>query len=58
MPGVRGYRPVASKAQSRALFAKAARHEMSESEARGKTRAAHFDKLPERKTARRSTRRR
>lgn len=43
------YRPVVSKAQSRALFAKAGRGELSMDEARGKTRAANFKKLPERK---------
>lgn len=48
------YRPVVSKAQSRALFAKADRGEMSEAEARGKTRAAKGKKLPERVRRRRS----
>lgn len=42
------YKPVKSKAQSRALFAKAKRGEISMAEARGKTRAANFSKLPER----------
>lgn len=51
------YKPVVSKAQSRALFAKAARGEISEAEARGKTRAADFSKLPERKSKRKSSRR-
>lgn len=43
------YTPVTSKAQSRKLFALANRGEMSEDEARGKTRAANFKRLPERK---------
>lgn len=42
------YKPVVSKAQSRALFAKAARGEMSLDDAKGKTRAARGKKLPER----------
>jgi len=42
------YKPVVSKAQSRALFAKANRGELSMDEAKGKTRAANFKKLPER----------
>lgn len=43
------YSPVRSKSQSRALFAKARRHEgISMADARGKTRAANFSKLPER----------
>jgi len=42
------YTPVKSKAQSRALFAKANRGEMSMEDAKGKTRAADFPKLPER----------
>lgn len=41
------YKPVVSKAQSRKLFALAARGELSMSEARGKTRAAKGTKLPE-----------
>jgi hypothetical protein len=58
------YTAVKSKAQSRKLFALAGRGEISESEARGKTRAANFKSLPERKgtkgkkrAARRSSRR-
>ena len=43
------YAPVTSKAQSRKLFALAGRGEISESDARGKTRAANFKSLPERK---------
>jgi hypothetical protein len=42
------YTPVKSKAQSRALFAAAARGEMSEDDAKGKTRAADWSELPER----------
>lgn len=42
------YEPVKSKAQSRALFALAKRGEVSEEDARGKTRAADFESLPER----------
>lgn len=42
------YTPVVSKAQSRALFAKANRGEISLDDAKGKTRAADFAKLPER----------
>jgi hypothetical protein len=49
MPGAKGYTPVKSKAQSRALFAKANRGELPMHEARGKTRAADFKSLPERK---------
>lgn len=42
------YKPVVSKSQSRALFAKARRGELPMSEAEGKTRAADFKKLPQR----------
>lgn len=42
------YTPVKSKAQSRALFAKANRGELSMEDAKGKTRAADFQSLPER----------
>jgi hypothetical protein len=43
------YSAVKSKAQSRLLFAKAARGEgISMEDARGKTRAANFKKLPDR----------
>jgi hypothetical protein len=41
------YTPVKSKAQSKLLFAKARRGELSMAEARGKTRAADFSSLPE-----------
>ena len=51
MPGGK-YKPVVSKSQSRALFAKAGRGELSMAEARGKTRAADFSSLPERKGTR------
>lgn len=44
------YTPVVSKAQSRALFAKANRGELSMADARGKTRAADFKSLPDHKT--------
>ena len=43
------YTPVTSKAQSRKLFALANRGEISEDDAKGKTRAADWDKLPKRK---------
>ena len=48
------YKPVVSKAQSRALFAKANRGELSMDEAKGKTRAAKGKKLPERVSSKRS----
>lgn len=41
------YKPVVSKAQSRKLFALANRGELSMADARGKTRAAKGEKLPE-----------
>ena len=41
------FRPVKSKAQSRKLFVLAKQGKLSESEARGKTKAANFDRLPE-----------
>lgn len=50
------YTPVKSKAQSRALFAKANRGELSIEDAKGKTRAADFQSLPERITAKRGKR--
>lgn len=51
------YTPVVSKSQSRALFAKARRGEgISMADARGKTRAANFTKLPARKAKRGKTR--
>lgn len=43
------YKAVTSKAQSRKLFALANRGEISLSDARGKTRAANWSKLPQRK---------
>lgn len=43
------YKAVVSKSQSRALFAKSAKGELSLDEAKGKTKAADWDKLPERK---------
>lgn len=46
------YAPVTSKAQSRLLFAKAHRGELSLDDAKGKTEAADFPSLPERKAAR------
>ena len=49
------YNPVVSKVQSRALFAKANRGELSMDEARGKTRAADWDEIPERKTKRKGS---
>lgn len=52
------YTPVTSKAQSRKLFALADRGEISLDDARGKTRAANYAKLPNRKrpTSRKSRR--
>ena len=44
------YAPVKSKAQSRKLFALASRGEISDADARGKTRAADFSSLPDRKS--------
>lgn len=46
------YHAVTSKAQSRKLFALAHRGEISLDEAKGKTRAANFKSLPERKRKR------
>lgn len=43
------YKPVVSKSQSRALFAKAKDGELSLDEAKGKTKAANWKKLPEKK---------
>jgi len=52
------YTPVTSRAQSRKLFALAGRGELKGgmAEARGKTRAANFKSLPERKGAKRGKR--
>lgn len=50
------YQPVTSKSQSRKLFALANRGEISLDEAKGKTRAANFSRLPERKRSRKSRR--
>jgi len=56
VPG-KAYGAVTSKAQSRLLFAKARRHEgISMADARGKTRAADFGSLPERKGTKRGKR--
>lgn len=52
------YRPTVSKAQSRKLFALAERGEIGMDEARGKTRAADFKKLPDRVPRRRRKARR
>ncbi len=41
------YTKVTSKAQSRKLFALAAEGKISKAEARGKTRAANWDRLPQ-----------
>jgi hypothetical protein len=49
------YKGVTSKAQSRKLFALAADGKISTDDARGKTRAADFAKLPERKVPKRPT---
>jgi hypothetical protein len=51
------YTPVVSRAQSRALFAKANRGEISMDDAKGKTRAADWKRLPERKGSPRARRR-
>lgn len=51
------YRAVRSKAQSRALFALANRGELSMDEAKGKTRAADWKRLPERVRRKRGRRR-
>lgn len=51
------YTPVTSKAQSRKLFALANRGEIAKSEAEGKTRAADFSSLPERKGSPRGAKR-
>lgn len=50
------YTPVKSKAQSRKLFQLVREGKLSESEARGKTRAANFKKLPQRVRAKRRSR--
>ena len=47
------YKPVVSKAQSRALFAKAEKGELPMDEAKGKTRAANWKRLPQRVPKRR-----
>lgn len=46
------YKAVSSKAQSRKLFALANRGEISKADAEGKTRAANWSSLPQRKTKR------
>lgn len=51
MPGGK-YHAVTSKAQSRKLFALASRGELPMDEARGKTRAANWKSLPQRKRPR------
>jgi hypothetical protein len=51
------YHSVKSKSQSRLLFAKARRGEISYAEARGKTRAAKGKKLPERVRHKKKSRR-
>lgn len=51
------YTPAVSKAQSRKFFALANRGEMSMEDAKGKTRAADFSSLPERKGSKRVRRR-
>lgn len=48
------YHAVTSKVQSRKLFALAKEGKISEDEARGKTRAANWKKLPTRAPKRRS----
>lgn len=45
------YTPVTSKAQSRKLFALAKEGKISVADAKGKTRAAQFSKLPARKAS-------
>ncbi len=49
MPEGKPHTAVTSKVQSRKLFALANRGEISMADAKGKTRAANFSKLPERK---------
>lgn len=56
MPQGKPYTPVTSKAQSRKLFALAQEGKISEDDAKGKTRAANWDKLPPRKRNRRAHR--
>ena len=51
------YKAVVSKAQSRKLFALSSRGEIAESDARGKTRAANWKKLPKRVSSKRGLRR-
>lgn len=53
MPAGKPHTPVTSKAQSRKLFALARRGEISLADAKGKTRAADWDRLPARKGRRR-----
>ncbi len=43
------YKPVVSKAQSRKLFSLAEQGKLSMDEAKGKTKAANFSKLPNKK---------
>lgn len=49
------FKPVVSKSQSRALFAKAGRGDLPLADAKGKTAAADFDDLPERIGGKKST---
>ena len=49
MPEGKPHTPVTSKAQSRKLFALANRGEVSMADAKGKTRAATWKDLPQRK---------
>ena len=56
MPEGKPHQAVTSKAQSRKLFALANRGEISMADAKGKTRAANWDKLPARKRGKRGRR--
>ncbi len=56
MPAGKPHTAVTSKSQSRKLFALANRGELSMADAKGKTRAANFSTLPERKGTKRASR--
>ena len=56
MPEGKPHTAVTSKAQSRKLFALAHRGELSMADAKGKTRAANWDQLPQRKRKTRARR--
>jgi hypothetical protein len=56
MPEGKPHTAVTSKSQSRKLFALANRGEVSMADAKGKTRAANWDTLPQRKGTKRGRR--